>query len=284
MGRKVAFWERNPFGQQTIVMLHGFRGNHKGLTNVSQHFEGFRLLLPDLPGYGKSEALEIPHTVEHYSRWLDEFVDALGLEEWVSWSHSYAGSIALMQAAEGFHKPRVVVSVSPAEIRRGPASIPSTFYYWIGQYMPAPVRHRWITNRYTDHAAGRWLFMTVPTAKRLEIQRKAERYLPKLNAQVVIEQYMSLRKVNLEHLAMKVTAPALILAGARDIIVPMRRLERLAGLLPHGTLSVMPDQGHLAPIERPSATASISKRFIHSQGQNLQALGKTGERVDFDLS
>lgn len=266
MGRKVAFWERNPYGQQTIVMLHGFRGNHMGLTDVGQHLTGFRLLFPDLPGYGESEPLEIPHTVENYARWLDEFIEAVELDEWVSWSHSYAGSIALIQAAEGFHKPALAVSVSPAEIRRGPASVASTLYYWVGQYMPAAMRHHWITNRFTDHATGRWLFMTVPTEKRREIQRKAERYLPHLNAQVVTEQYMSLRKINLERYVPSIDMPVLIIAGARDVIVPLRRLEHLAGLLKHGTLEVMPDQGHLAPIERPAATANLSKRFIHGQG------------------
>jgi hypothetical protein len=33
-------------------------------------------------------------------------------------------------------------------------------------------------------------------------------------------------------------------------------------VLTDGTLVIMADQGHLAPIERPAATATITKRFI----------------------
>lgn len=263
MGRKAAYWERNPYGQQTILMLHGFRGNHKGLTDMSQHFAGFRLIIPDLPGYGESEPLEIPHTLENYARWLDEFVETLQLEEWVSWSHSYSGSIALIQAAEGLNKPVAMVSVSLAAVRRGLPSAVSTLYYWAGQYMPPRMRQRWIASRTVDHATGRWLFMTMPTDRRLEKQRLAELDLPQLNPQVVTEEYMSALATDLEHFAGKVTIPVLLVAGARDVIVPLRRLEILASRMKDGTLVVMRDQGHLAPIERPAATATITKRFIN---------------------
>jgi hypothetical protein len=33
--------------------------------------------------------------------------------------------------------------------------------------------------------------------------------------------------------------------------------------MPDATLVVMEDQGHLAPIERPAATATITKRFVN---------------------
>jgi pimeloyl-ACP methyl ester carboxylesterase len=263
MGRKVAYWERNPFGQPTIVMLHGFRGNHIGLTDLSRHFAGFRLLIPDRPGYGESEPMEIPHTLQNYARWLDEFVVAMELHEWVSWSHSYSGPIALMQAAEGLHKPTAMVSVSLAAVRKGLPSFVTTSYYWVGQFMPPQMRQRWLTSRTLDHATGRWLFMTMPTGRRREKQRQAERYLSTLNPRVVTEEYMSLLHTDLECYARKVTMPALMVAGARDVIVPLRSLENLSSLMHDGTLVVMQDQGHLAPIERPAATATITKRFIN---------------------
>ena len=266
MGRKTVYWERNPYGHHTIVMLHGFRGNHKGLTEVSQHFAGFRLIIPDMPGYGESQPLEIPHTLSNYARWLDEFVEALELKQWVSWSHSYSSSIALIQAAEGVNKPTAMVSVSLAALRRGAPSAVSTLYYWLGLYMPPDMRRRWIASRTVDHATGRWLFMTMPTKKRRELQRRAEKDLPKLNPQVVTEEYMSALRTNLDSFAREVKLPVLVIAGARDFIVPLRRLERLASIMPDATLVVMEDQGHLAPIERPAATATITKRFINGLG------------------
>jgi pimeloyl-ACP methyl ester carboxylesterase len=263
MGKRVAYWERNPNWPLTIVMLHGFRGNHKGLTDMVQHFPGYRLILPDLPGYGESEALDVPHTLTNYARWLDEFVAVLGLEDWASWSHSYSGSIALIQAAKGKHKPVAVLSVSLAAVRRGLPSLVSTFYYWIGQFMSAGMRRRWIASRRVDRATGRWLFLTVTTKRRRELMKRGQRNLPLMNAQVVTEEYMSALSTNLGWYAARVKQPVMIIAGAKDVIVPVRRLEKLVSKMPHGELVVMEDQGHLAPIERPGATATITKRFLH---------------------
>lgn len=261
-GKTVAYWERNPDWPLTIVLMHGFRGNHKGLTDMAQHLQGYRIIMPDLPGYGESEPMNVPHTLQNYALWLDEFVAALGLEDWVSWSHSYSGSIALIQAVGGKHRPRALVSVSLADVRRDFASAISTFYYWVGQFMPRPVRHRWIASRTVDQAAGRWLFMTVTPRRRKILMERGERNLPILNVKVVTEQYMSSMKTPLEPYARRVDVPVLIIAGAKDVIVPLRRLERLVKLMPDGTLKIMQDQGHLAPIERPAATATITKRFL----------------------
>jgi pimeloyl-ACP methyl ester carboxylesterase len=267
MGKQVAYWERNPNWPLTIVMLHGFRGNHKGLTDMVQHFPGYRLILPDLPGYGESEPLDVPHTLENYADWLDAFVGALGLEDWASWSHSYSGSIALIHAAKGKHKPVAVLSVSLADVRRGLPSLISTFYYWIGQFMPRGMRRHWIASQRVDRATGRWLFLTVSSNRRQELMKRGRRNLPILNAQVVTEEYMSALSTNLAWYAARVKRPVMIIAGAKDVIVPVRRLEKLVSMMPDGELVILKDQGHLAPIERPTATATITKRFLNGLRQ-----------------
>jgi pimeloyl-ACP methyl ester carboxylesterase len=115
-----------------------------------------------------------------------------------------------------------------------------------------------------DHAAGRWLFMTASTQRRRELQERAERDLPGLNAKVVTEEYMSALTTNLEYYARRIDIPVLMVAGARDIVVPLRRLEHITGLMKNVTLTVMDDQGHLSPIERPAAIGTITKKFVHS--------------------
>jgi pimeloyl-ACP methyl ester carboxylesterase len=262
LGKETVYWERNPDSPVCLVMLHGFRGNHMGLTELSQNFDGFRLILPDLPGYGESEPLRVKHTLNNYAHWLDEFVTALGLEEWVSWSHSYSGSIGLIQAATGMHRPAAVVSVSLATVRKDFPSQISTFYYWLGEHLPVRFQHHWVASRTLDRATGRWLFQTVSTKRRRWLMRRGERGLPMMHPRVVIEEYMSSLNTPLENYARRVDVPVLIIAGARDVIVPLPRLEQLVEDLPDGKLAVMPDQGHLAPIERPTATATITKRWL----------------------
>lgn len=262
MGRQTAYWERNPHRPQTIVLLHGFRGNHKGLTDLAQHLDGYRLILPDLPGYGESELLMVPHTLRHYARWLDEFIAGLHLDDFVVWSHSYGGSIALIQAARGRVRPAGLVCVSLAAIRQDLPNQLTTTYYQFGRLLPYHWRQRWLASKLVDHMAGRWLFTTVTQRRREALVKRGDANLAHLDARVITEEYLSALNTRLEHYARQVSLPVLMIAGAKDVIVPVARLQRLARLMPHAKLVVMPDQGHLAPIERPGSVATLTKEFI----------------------
>jgi pimeloyl-ACP methyl ester carboxylesterase len=265
MGKRAVYWERNPHGHKTIVCIHGFRGNHKGLTDFSQYLDGYRLILPDLPGYGESEPLDTTHTMEHYAEWLDDFVGALGVHDWVSWSHSYSGVLALIQAAQGKNKPELVVAANLAALRGGIGSVISTMYYKMARLMPYEMRRRWVASRFVDRATGRWLFTVVTTKRRLELMARGTRNLSTLRPNVVIEEYLSGVKAPVAKYAQAVKVPVLVIAGAKDIIVPVKRLEKLVSVMPDGTLVIMPALGHLTPIETPAETAAITKRYINGR-------------------
>ena len=60
----------------------------------------------------------------------------------------------------------------------------------------------------------------------------------------------------------KVKLPALILAGVADTLVPMRRQEFTANLMPFGKLQVIEGAGHLAPLEQPEAVSAALEAFL----------------------
>ena len=262
-GKTATYWEHNPRSLRTVVMLHGFRGNHKGLIDVAQHFSGYRLILPDLPGYGESQPLVTRHSLKEYAVWLDDFVQKLELSDFVTCGHSYGGCIALIHAVEGNYKPAMIIAVSLAAIRPGPLMWITTGYYRIGLLLPEPYRKRWLTSRIIDHATGRLLFQTSSKTQRKNIMERRDQDLPTFIPDVITEAYLSSLHTDLEYYASRITVPVLVIAGAKDIIVPLERLRKLVSLMPDGVLEVMRDQGHLAPLERPSATASVAKRFLN---------------------
>lgn len=61
----------------------------------------------------------------------------------------------------------------------------------------------------------------------------------------------------------KVKIPALILAGAQDTLVPVRRQEFTAGLMPFGTLRLIDDAGHLPSLEQPEAVTAAIGAFLN---------------------
>lgn len=58
--------------------------------------------------------------------------------------------------------------------------------------------------------------------------------------------------------------PTLILCGAEDRIVPVKRQSFLADLVPYATLQVIEGAGHLPTLEQPEATNSALKDWLDS--------------------
>lgn len=60
----------------------------------------------------------------------------------------------------------------------------------------------------------------------------------------------------------KVHVPTLIIAGASDTLVPRRRAEFLAAMMPQGCLEIVADAGHLPQLEQPEAVTKVLQTFL----------------------
>ena len=58
-GVNTQYWQYGqPTASTTIIMIHGFRGDHHGLEPiVAELGDDVRVILPDRPGFGASDAL-----------------------------------------------------------------------------------------------------------------------------------------------------------------------------------------------------------------------------------
>jgi pimeloyl-ACP methyl ester carboxylesterase len=67
------------------------------------------------------------------------------------------------------------------------------------------------------------------------------------------DQQKTLRKANV---------PTLILSGTADSIVPRRRAEFLAGMMPQGCLEIIAEAGHMPQLEQPEAVTKALETFL----------------------
>lgn len=58
------------------------------------------------------------------------------------------------------------------------------------------------------------------------------------------------------------TGPALVLMGEHDHLCPRDRHELMHSLMPQSTLVIVPDAGHLPPLERPMPTITALKEWL----------------------
>lgn len=60
----------------------------------------------------------------------------------------------------------------------------------------------------------------------------------------------------------KVHVPTMIIAGESDTLVPRRRAEFLAAMMPQGCLEMIAEAGHLPQLEQPEAVTRVLQTFL----------------------
>lgn len=111
-----------------IVFLHGNPASSHAWRNVLPAFgEPGHLLAPDLIGMGQSGKPAIEYTFADHARYLDAWIDRLGLEQVVLVGHDWGGALAFDWATRHPHRVRgvafletIVRPMSWSELGEGP--------------------------------------------------------------------------------------------------------------------------------------------------------------------
>jgi pimeloyl-ACP methyl ester carboxylesterase len=62
----------------------------------------------------------------------------------------------------------------------------------------------------------------------------------------------------------EIHVPTLVIGGRDDRLVPPEQTRRLARRIPGAQLTVIPDAGHLTPMEQPVATSRVIAEFLQA--------------------
>jgi pimeloyl-ACP methyl ester carboxylesterase len=263
----------------TLVLVHGFRGDHHGLEPVVAQLDGIRMISPDLPGFGASTPMtEAAHDIAGYGRWLRAFVDGLGLTgRVVLLGHSF-GSIVVSGALAGAdggggassaaERPAGVVLVNPIgqpalEGPRGVFTRLAIFYYWLAAVLPERLGFALLRNRVIVRVMSMAMAKTKEPALRRWIHDQHDRYFSAFSdRQVVLEAFRASVSHDVSEYAGRIPERTLLVAAEKDDITPIAAEYRLQTLFPDAGLVVIPDVGHLIHYETPAAAARAIQRFV----------------------
>jgi len=105
-----------------ILILHGWSGSSVSWQKVQENLidQGFLVVVPDLPGFGKSEVPKTPWAVKDYAAWVKEFVEKLNLEtgKIIIVGHSFGGRIIAKLLAQNFLPLKAVVLIDAAGLKK----------------------------------------------------------------------------------------------------------------------------------------------------------------------
>lgn len=266
LGSRVRYWEYGTRGEgPTIVVVHGYRGDHHGLEPVVRLLPDFHIVSPDLPGFGDSTPMtRQPHTIAGYGAWLGAFLEELGLTGDILLGHSF-GSIVVAHAVAGGLPARGVILINP--IADDPAKVAgigaTRFFYAVARRLPERAARAWLANPLVVQGMSMTLAKTRDRRLRRFIHGQHHAYFSRFGSRAsIVEGFDASLSTTVAAVAASIAQPVLLVAGERDEVAPLAGQFALLEALPDARLDVIPGVGHLIHYETPDAAAHAIRAFV----------------------
>lgn len=270
LGSQTHLVEYGPLdADRTVVLVHGFRGDHHGLGPVVAQLPGIRFLAPDLPGFGTSAPLEgHPHDIDGYIAWLDAFLHATGVHGTaVLLGHSFGSIVVSAAVASGVPTPRVIL-VNPIgqNALAGPRGILTrlaVLFYRVGAALPERLGFAALRSRLVTRVMSETMAKTDDRTLRRWIHEEHDRYFSAFaTRQSLLEAFRASVSHDVSEYAADVKPSTLLVVADEDDITPLAAQQHLVTLFPDARLEVITGVGHLIHYEKPVEAAAAIRAFL----------------------
>ncbi|MFT4211479.1 MAG: alpha/beta hydrolase [Microbacterium sp.] len=267
-GGNAAYWVYGPDdADTTLLLVHGFRGDHHGLEPVVAYLPGIRVVSPDLPGFGESGPLpDAVHDLDVYARWLTRFATRVAPGAVVV-GHSFGSIVAAAAVAGGLVTPRLVL-VNPigAPALEGPRGILTRLavaYYRAAASLPRRAGESLLRNPLIVRAMSASMAKTRDPQLRRFVHAQHDAYFSGFaDRDVLLDAFMASVSHDVREFAPRIGVPVLLVAAQRDDITPIEAERTLRTLFPDAELVEIADVGHLIHYETPRQAAEAIARFV----------------------
>ena len=251
-------------GAPTVVLAHGWTLTHASWLPVVDRLtaQGLRVVTWDQRGHGRSGALRGPASVRSLGDDLAAVLAVVAPEgPLVLGGHSMGGMTVMAYA--GLHPDAFTSRV------RGVVLV-STMAESLDR--PVPVRQRramGLIARLPRLPAGR--FVTLAGQRKLLFGSTADDAAVALTRDMVAATtlptmgrfYRAIQELDeAQALSRFDGIPTVVLVGDRDRLTPPRQSERIAELVPHAELHVLPDLGHMLAYEATDEVVDAFRRVL----------------------
>lgn len=242
---------------EAIVMLHGAAADKTSWTRFAKYLGcKFPLVIPDLPGHGKSIAdINLDYSINVQAERLKELLSTLGIKRAHLIGNSMGGTIAIHLASTSPNLVASLVLIDAAGFETSPS--------WLRQH----VAHTGINPMIELRDASGYRAM-------MRIGMKSPPYIPGIILSALARVFVKRKALNqkivkdierdldqTKNLA-KIVAPSLIIWGAADKVEHVDNAEFLNQRLANSRKIVMEGVGHVPMVEAPKQVAAACSSFF----------------------
>jgi pimeloyl-ACP methyl ester carboxylesterase len=250
--QSVHYWEDGEQHERILLLLNGGIGDARLNLSASMPIlaENYRVIAPDLPGFGQTTALPIMQ-VEPLLEWVKEFIDSLEIEHAVIIGHAFGGLLARLFVAA---HPSYAVAL----VLVNGGTIPN-----IPPIMRLLARVPFL---------GRSLFYSL--ARSTVGPKELARLI--YTKEVLTDDFLVQAQANISGFAQMMLllaahsipekrtppVPTLLLWGANDEIVTLAEAEKIKSSIRDAALSPLADCGNMPHLEAPEVFAWQVVQFV----------------------
>jgi pimeloyl-ACP methyl ester carboxylesterase len=249
-GAEVAYAQQGRLALPPLVLLHGWGASHKFWKYAFSAFAPrWRVIAPDLVGFGLSEKPDRDYRLEALSNWLGKLFDALKLNQVVLVGHSMGGTISLLHALDHPERIRKLAVVNPLihgatafNARTKMCMLPGVRALLFSGSRIRAIR-RWVAKDFS-YVSGHELELSDDI-----IRGTYQSTFDTLRSAAKVDLRPRLSGLSVETLSIGTDRDKLV-APDQYGLVPAQRLERIA------------ETGHIPMIERPAEFNRILNEFL----------------------
>lgn len=240
-----------------LLFVHGFPLDH---TMWSAQLAVFaakrRVIAPDLRGFGASQAQGAMVTMEDFADDLAALLDALQIQEPVAFCGlSMGGYIAfpfVKKCASRLHSLVLCDTRAAADSPEAAANRLKVAEQVLAEGAEIVAR-----------AMGPRLFGERTAAEQPEILAATRRVMAATKpAAIAAAQRGMAARADSTALLPTIRVPTLVVVGAEDAIAPVEEMRGMAAAIPGAEFLIVPEAGHMAPLENPAAFNAALEKFL----------------------
>jgi pimeloyl-ACP methyl ester carboxylesterase len=244
-----------------VLLLHGWGGSGRYWRPTVERLRNhWNLIVPDLPGVGRSLPVRRARTIVDLAAAVEQMVDRLELRRLHVVGHSMGGGIALLLAARRPHLiDRLVLTGLSLFRNDGERALFNTFAGVMGLMLRA--RAPWMARvPLLARAFARRFFYRVPDDPET-LRAGLEDYLH-MDYATAVASARSSTSPAIVTAAGRIAVPTLLVAARQDQIMPVANVPFTSATIPGCEVHWIENCGHLPMVEKADEYAQILNGFL----------------------